>query len=111
LSSGTVILRPIPVLVACEGCPEVGQAARDVALLLDRRGFGESAWLGGAQRGITRAKSKSRFPIICLDSCERACARAWLEHERVVPQSCFVLSPAERNDLDAAARRIAAGEI
>ena len=110
-SSGTVVLRPFPVLVACQGCPEFGQAARDVALLLDRRGFAESAWLGDTQLGITRAKAKARFPIFCVDSCERACARAWLAREGVTPQSCFVLAAEERSDVESAACRIAAREV
>jgi len=107
--SSAVVLRPFPVLVACQGCPEFGQAARDVAQLLDRLGFGEPAWLGGAaEPAAARAKAKSRFPVFCLDACEKACARAWLAREGVAPQGCFVLSPAERSDLEGAARRIAA---
>ena len=106
--SSTVVLRPFPVLVACQGCPEFGQAARDVALLLDRQGFGEPAWLGGAQLAAARTKAKSRFPVLCLDACEKACARAWLAREGVSPQGCFVLSQAERGDVEGAARRIAA---
>lgn len=100
------------MLVACQGCAEFGQAARDVALLLDRRGYGEVAWLGDSPRlGIARAKAKTRFPIVCLDACERGCARRWLSDAGIAPQRCFVLSEAERRDLDGAARRIAAGEL
>jgi uncharacterized metal-binding protein len=100
------------VLVACQGCPELGQAARDVALLLDRRGYAELAWLGARPRlAMARAKAKTRFPIVCLDACERGCARRWLADEGIAPQSCFVLSEAERHDLEGAARRIAAGEL
>jgi uncharacterized metal-binding protein len=81
-------------------------------MLLDRQGFGESAWLSDStQLAITRAKAKGRFPILCLDACEKGCARRWLANEAVVPQDCFVLSEAERSDVDRAARRIAAGEV
>ena len=102
-------VRLFPVLVACQGCEEFGQAARDAALLLDRRGHGELAWLGApGQLATIRAKVGSRFPIHCLDACARGCAQRWLAEARVAPQGCFVLTEAERADIDGAARRIAA---
>jgi uncharacterized metal-binding protein len=107
-ASGSVV-RAFPVLVACAGCPEFGAAARDVALLLDRCGFGELAWLGASARlDAVRAKAKGRFPIFCIDACEKGCARVWLAREGVTPQLCIVLSQAEREDLNRAASRIAA---
>lgn len=104
-----MLLKAFPVLVACQGCAEFGQAARDVALLLDRRGHGELAWLGATRQLATiRTKIGSRFPIHCLDACARGCAARWLAEARVAPQHRFVLTEAERADLEGAARRIAA---
>jgi len=106
---GSMLLRPFPVLVSCQGCAEFGQAAGEVALLLDRRGCGEDAWLGATPRLATiRTKVASRFPIYCLDACEKGCAQRWLAEARVTPQRCFVLSEAERADTEVGASRIAA---
>lgn len=106
--SSSVRLRPFPVLVSCPGCAEFGQAAGEVALLLERRGHGEDAWLGATPRLATiRTKVRSRFPIYCLDACAKNCAQRWLAEAQVTPQRCFVLSEAERADIDGAARRIA----
>jgi uncharacterized metal-binding protein len=105
-----VLLRPFPVFVSCQGCLEFGQAAGAVALLLERRGYGEDAWLGATPRLATiRTKVGSRFPIYSLDGCAKGCAQRWLAEARVAPQRCFVLSEAERADTDRAARRIAGG--
>ena len=102
-------LRPYPVFVSCQGCAEFGQAADEVARELERRGCGEAAWLGAKARLATiRTKVRSRFPIYCLDACAKGCAQRWLAEARVAPQRCFVLTEAERADIDGAARRIAA---
>jgi len=96
------------VLVACAGCAEFGSTAHDVALLLDRRGFGELAWLGASARLDTvRAKAKGRYPVFCIDACGKGCAREWAAREGVTPQHCIVLTQAEREDPDRAASRIA----
>lgn len=101
-------LRPFPVLVACEGCPEFGQAARDAALLLERRGGGELAWLGASRDlAAIRTKVRSRFPVLCIDACARGCARRRLAQWGVEPERGFILTEAERADTGAAARRIA----
>ena len=103
-----IIVKPFPVLIACQGCAAAGQAAREVARLLDRRGLAECGWLGAsaALPGL-RLKANSRFPIHCIDGCEKGCARAWVM-EGVAPQRCFVLSELERSQIGAAADRIAA---
>ena len=102
-------VRPFPVFVACQGCPEFGQAASEAALLLDRRGCGEYAWLGATRQLATlRTKVTSRYPVYCLDACDKGCAQRWLAEAGVAPQHCFVLTEAERADPERAARRIAA---
>ena len=107
-ATGRVVVKPFPVLIACQGCPAAGQAARDVAQLLDRRRLVECAWLGAnAELPALRVKANSRFPVFCLDGCEKACARSWVM-EKVTPQRSFVLSEQERRQTDRAADRIAA---
>ncbi len=95
-----MLLTPLPVLVACQGCAEFGQAARDVSILLDRRGRGDLAWLGATRDLATiRTKVGSRFPVVCIDACARGCARRWMETAGVGPDRHFVLTHVERADL------------
>jgi uncharacterized metal-binding protein len=108
INRGRILVKPFPVLIACQGCSAAGQTAHDVARLLDRRGLAECAWLGAnAELPALRVKANSRFPIFCLDGCEKGCARAWVMEE-VVPQRCFVLLELERTQIEQAADRIAA---
>jgi len=88
-----VVLKPLPVLVACARCARGGQVARDAGAELDRRGRGELAWLGGgADSGTLAARARSRWPLVVLDGCPETCARAWLAGEGVVPQRCYMLA-------------------
>lgn len=98
-----VTVRALPVLYACQGCPEYGYAAPRVAEALDRLGCVEAAWLGVPTEGVT-----SRFPIMTLDACPKRCAAAWVEARGRRVQRAFVLEPAERDQPDAALARIAA---
>jgi uncharacterized metal-binding protein len=82
----TFVVRALPVLYACQGCPEYGQVAREVAALLERAGRVEAAWLG-----TPGLEPKRRFPIFALDGCERGCARRWLEDHGVAPERACVL--------------------
>ena len=45
-----VIVKALPVLYACAGCPEYGFAAPRVAQALDELGLAEAAWLGKVPR-------------------------------------------------------------
>ena len=97
-----VVLRALPVLYACQGCPEFGETAREVGVILDRQGVAEMVWLGAPD-----LKRRSRFPIVALDGCGKACARRWLERHGIPPERAYVL--AERSGpAEEAARRIAA---
>lgn len=97
------VLRPLPVLYACEGCPQFGYAAPRVAQGLDRAGKAEMCWLGS--RG---PKPIARYPVYSLDACERRCARRWLEERGVQVQRAILLSPADRVDTGRAIERLAA---
>ena len=91
-----VIVRPFPVLYACQGCPQFGQIAREVGAALERRGLAEMVWLGAAD-----VEPKTRFPIFALDGCAQACARRWLAGHGVAARRSYVLA-------DDCAQRIAA---
>ena len=61
---GSVVVKPFPVLIACQGCPSFGQAARHVARLLDQRSLVEGEWLGASEAlPALRQKARSRFPV------------------------------------------------
>jgi uncharacterized metal-binding protein len=89
-------VRPLPVLYACQGCDRYGQAAREPAERLERRGRAAAAWIGAP--GLA---PKARFPLIALDACEEACARQWLQQRGARVDGHYVLS------LPGTARRLA----
>ena len=98
-----VVLRARPVLYACQGCPEFGQTAREVGTQLDRNGVAEMVWLGAPD--LSR---RSRFPILALDGCGKACALRWLERHGITPERSYVLEERGRAAVERAVRRIAA---
>ncbi len=97
------VLRPLPVLYACQGCAEFGTLAHEVGTSLDWNGVAELVWLGAAPD----LRRRSRFPIVALDGCGKACALRWLERHGITPERRYVIEersgPAEDT-----ARRIAA---
>lgn len=95
-------VRPFPVLYACAGCREFGYAAPRVARALDERGLAEAHWLGDAPERVS-----GRYPIVTLDACPKRCARDWVHAQGVAEQCAFLLSPRERDDVQAALERIA----
>ena len=64
---GCIIVKPFSVLIACQGCPAAGQAARDVARLLDRRRVVESAWLGTHRACALARAPGAGFASLALD--------------------------------------------
>jgi len=101
--SGSVVVRPLPVLYACAGCPQFGYAAPRVASALDRRGLAESVWLGEPPARIT-----GRYPVYSLDACGKRCASDWVQAQGGSVQRVFELTPLERDDPAVAVERIAA---
>ena len=81
------VLRPLPVLYACRGCPEFGSAARETGADLERRGRAQLVWLGA----VAPPKLGERFPILALDGCAKGCALAWLAQHGIVPERHYVL--------------------
>lgn len=82
-----IILRPLPVVYACQGCPQFGQRARDLAAELHAAGAAEAVWLGAGDE----LQPTSRFPIFVLDGCAEGCARRWLERHGVSAEVNCVL--------------------
>lgn len=99
-----VVLKPLPVLYACQGCPEFGQVARDVGALLDAAGLAETVWLGASEH----LRPKSRFPIFALDGCDKACAQRWLERHGIAADRTYILAEYAPGAAQRAARHIAA---
>jgi uncharacterized metal-binding protein len=98
------VVRAVPVLYPCPGCPKGGGAAREAARLLDKRRVAEMSGMNE----IGLAKAKARFPVFAIDGCSTACARIWLERHGVAPNRSYVLQELELQDADKAAERIAA---
>jgi uncharacterized metal-binding protein len=81
------IVRPLPVLYACQGCAQFGQLARDVGAFFDQAGALEMVWLG-AERKL---EPTQRYPVFALDGCAKGCAARWLGERGIVPDDLFVL--------------------
>jgi uncharacterized metal-binding protein len=96
-------VRPLPVLYACQGCEAHGQAAREVAALVERAGLAETAWLG-----TPRLEPKARFPLIALDGCAEGCVQRWLAHRGMAADRHYVLATADaRRGFEALAAELA----
>ena len=89
-----MVLRPLPVLFACQGCPQFGDMAHEVAAVLDTQGYAEATWLGtpGRDEAQLASKARSRFPIYAIDGCARRCACQWLGARGVKVQRQFILA-------------------
>lgn len=88
-----MVLRPLPVLFACQGCPEFGDLAHEVAALLDAHRFGEANWLGdGRDEGQLASKARSRFPVYTVEGCAKRCAGQWLAKHGLKAQRQFILA-------------------
>jgi uncharacterized metal-binding protein len=88
------MVRPMPVLFACQGCAQFGDIAHEVAALLDTGGYAEATWLGAPGRDEQQfaAKARSRFPVFAIDGCARRCACQWLGARGVKVQRQFILA-------------------
>ena len=82
-----VVLTPLPVLYACQGCPEFGQRARDFAAAFDRDGVAEMVWLG-SDREI---RPTERYPVYAVDGCGKRCALEWLARQGIAAERSYVL--------------------
>jgi uncharacterized metal-binding protein len=82
-----VVVRSLGVVYPCRGCTAHGDGARQVALLLERRGLAEAA--------TDVAKARVRYPVIAIDGCADECVRRWLGDNGIVAQRHYVLAGAD----------------
>jgi uncharacterized metal-binding protein len=85
---------PLPLVYACSGCSSAAQLANAVALKLDRAGVAEMsciAGVGGDVPSLLRTARSGR-PIVALDGCTLACAKASLAKHGIEPALYFVLA-------------------
>ena len=81
------LVRPLPVLYACQGCAQFGQLARDVGAFFEQAGALEMVWLGDARK----LEPTQRYPVLALDGCDKACAARWLRERGIVPEGAYVV--------------------
>jgi uncharacterized metal-binding protein len=83
-----------PLVYSCSGCSSAAQMANQMALWLDRSGDAEMsciAGVGGGVEGLVRTARSGR-PILAIDGCVLACARACLARVGVEPDQHVLLS-------------------
>jgi uncharacterized metal-binding protein len=84
----------VPVVYSCSGCSSAAQMANFIALRLDREGKAEMSCIAGVGGGVPHLVKTaiSGRPILALDGCPLACARACLNQCGVEPTAHIVLS-------------------
>lgn len=76
-----------PLVYSCSGCSSAAQLANEIAVAIDRRGDAEMsciAGVGGDVAPLVRVATSGR-PIVAIDGCRLACARACLARHDVEP--------------------------
>jgi uncharacterized metal-binding protein len=83
-----------PLVYSCSGCSSAAQMANHLAIRLDRDGAAEMSCIAGVGGGVTGLVKTARSgrPILALDGCVLACARACLAREGLVPDTHLVLA-------------------
>ncbi|MFZ6746170.1 putative zinc-binding protein [Undibacterium sp. JH2W] len=84
----------LPLVYACSGCSSVAQLANDCAVRLDREQKAEMSCVSGVGGGVASLVrlAQSGRPILALDGCALACAKACLRRADVVPDVHLVLN-------------------
>jgi len=84
----------LPIVYACSGCSSVAQLANDMAIKLDRLCKAEMSCIsgvGGEVAALVRV-AKSGRPILAIDGCALACAKACLSKVGVTPDRHLILN-------------------
>jgi uncharacterized metal-binding protein len=74
----------LPLVYSCSGCSSAAQLANHLALRLDRAGLAEMSCIAGiggdvpALVAIARKAARAGRPVLAIDGCALACARACL---------------------------------
>ena len=87
-------MNPKPLVYSCSGCSSAAQMANYLAVRLDREGVAEMSCIAGVGGGVTGLvnTARSRRPILALDGCVLACAKACLKQAGVQPTAHILLS-------------------
>lgn len=85
-----------PLVYACSGCSSVAQLANDLAVALDRQCEAEMSCISGVGGGVPMLVNLARSgrPILALDGCALACAKACLNRAGVEPDTHLILNKA-----------------
>lgn len=89
-------LKKPPLVYSCSGCSSAAQMANYLALKLDREQEAEMsciAGVGGNVIALVRTARSGR-PILAIDGCVLACAKACLARAGVEPTKHLLLSEA-----------------
>jgi uncharacterized metal-binding protein len=100
----TWVVKPRPVLFACEGCSEGARFAGEVTDALNRRRFAERAYFDAT--GFSKAAA--RYPVFVIEGCATACAKLLLARRGIKPHRSFVVTDYPATDAGSLAERIAA---
>lgn len=74
----------LPLVYACSGCSSAAQLANHLSVRLDRGGDAEMSCIAGVGGGVkalvrtAQRAAESGRPILAIDGCPLACARACL---------------------------------
>lgn len=90
--------KPLPLVYSCSGCSSAAQLANHLAVRLDREGLAEMsciAGVGGNVRSLVRKAQDAAAagrPIVAIDGCILACAKACLAQRGVTPDEHVLLA-------------------
>ncbi|WP_442794975.1 putative zinc-binding protein [Pelobium manganitolerans] len=83
-----------PLVYSCSGCSDAAQMANYLALQLNRNKIAEMsciAGVGGNVKALVKT-AKSERPIVVIDGCPLACAKACLNNHGIQPDMHIKLS-------------------
>jgi uncharacterized metal-binding protein len=82
---------PLPLVYSCSGCSSAAQLANALALRLDRGGVAEMSCIAGVGGNVRPLVKKAQdaaaaqLPLVAIDGCALACAKACLTQRGVTP--------------------------
>ena len=82
------------MILACSGGSNVGQLSNQAAIELTQEGFGKMfclAGIGGHLGGFVQS-AKDVPAMVAVDGCEVGCAKAILDHAKILTKNYLVLT-------------------
>lgn len=81
------------LIATCSGASNVGQAANNAMIELDRTGIGNAFCLAGVGAGLSGfIKSAKATKTVVIDGCPTGCAKKTFEKYGIVPTQYFVVT-------------------